>query len=87
MPIGIEGTICVNCSHKEVCSLKDQFAKAQKAIDDVSVTLGSDENAVSFKKLRDYDWIKKVKLECTHFLAKQTMRDSSYMENRMGISP
>lgn len=73
-----EETLCSNCNHREVCSLTDQYLKAQKAVDDVSVTLGHDGNKVSFKRLRDFDWIKRVRLECIHFSPNKTwMRDIS----------
>lgn len=78
-----EEILCDNCSHREVCSLKDQFRAAQKAVDDLMVHL---EDCKSIR-LRDIKWIKKVKLECTHYIPKKTTRDSSYMEDRMGISP
>lgn len=74
-----EETMCTNCLHREVCSLSNDFLKAQKKVDDVSITLGHHENQVTFKYLRDFDWIKRVKLECTHFIQKEkpllTLRD------------
>lgn len=72
----IEGTMCANCSHRDVCSLKDQFIAAQKAVDEVSVNLGCDGNKMSFKRLRDFNWIKRVKLECTNFIEKRTVRET-----------
>lgn len=76
---GMEGTMCTDCSHRDVCSLKDQFIAAQKAVDEVSVNLGCDGNKMSFKRLRDFNWIKRMKLECTHFIPKRTTRDDSVM--------
>lgn len=71
---GVQETMCSRCSHLQVCSLKEQFLNAQKAVDDVMVTVG--ERAA--KRLRDFDWIKRVKLECAHFIPQaSTSRDAS----------
>lgn len=80
----LEGTMCANCSHRDVCSLKDQFIAAQKAVDEVSVTLGRDGNKMSFKRLRDYDWIKKVKLDCIHFISKTVTPREAFSADRLG---
>ena len=34
---GVKETQCTRCGHREVCSLKTEFLKAQKAIDEVYV--------------------------------------------------
>lgn len=74
----MKGIMCADCSHQDVCSLKDQFIAAQKAVDEVSVNLGCDGNKMSFKRLCDFNWIKKMKLECIHFIPKaSTPRESS----------
>lgn len=70
---GVEEFLCTHCSHREVCSLKNQFLAAQSAVNEVMVHYG--DNAM--KRLRDFDWIKRVKLECTHFIAKQTIRNET----------
>lgn len=60
-------TQCTRCDHLQVCSLKDQFLAAQKTVDEVSVGVGDR----AIKNLRDFDWIKPVKLECVHFSEKR----------------
>jgi hypothetical protein len=68
-----EKTQCSSCEHCKVCSFKEQFQKAQNAVDKVTVSLGDR----SLKYLRDFDWIKKVELECTYFIsAKFAARES-----------
>lgn len=81
---GMEEIMCDRCSHQEVCSLKGRFNAAQKAVDDVFVTVGER----SSKRLRDFDWIRRVKLECTHFEAKwQKTRDVAPSESSLRIGP
>lgn len=73
---GVEETLCTHCSHRDVCSLKDQYLAAQSAVNEVMVHYG--DNAM--KRLRDFDWIERVKLKCTHFVAKETMRKETSFE-------
>lgn len=79
---GCEETQCTHCDHLQVCSLKEQFLKAQNAVNEVTVGVGDR----GIKYLRDFDWIKRVKLECVHFAKKQpVMRDIS-AQNRDGAT-
>lgn len=74
MHSGVKETLCSHCGHLQVCSLKKEFIAAQQAVDNICVSLG----VRAMKDLRDFDWIKPVKLECIHFAAKQpTQRDIS----------
>ncbi|NCE64122.1 hypothetical protein D1159_05855 [Pseudoflavonifractor sp. 524-17] len=66
---GVKETRCTNCEHRKVCSFKEQFLNAQKAVDAVSVSIGDK----SVKYLRDFDWIKRVDLECVHFVPTKSM--------------
>lgn len=63
MPRFAEETQCTHCAHREVCSLTKDFLTAQDAVNKVAVGLGGG----AMKYLRDFDWIKRVKLECVHF--------------------
>lgn len=62
-------TRCTNCEHRKVCSFKEQFLNAQKVVDEVTVRTGDK----SVKYLRDFDWIKRVELECVHFIPMKSM--------------
>ncbi len=74
MHSGVKETLCSHCGHLQVCSLKEQFLKAQNAVNEVTVGLGDR----GIKYLRDFDWIKPVTLECVHFNKRQpTARDIS----------
>lgn len=63
------GTSCAECTHKEVCSLKEQFTAAQTAVNQVTVSLPAepDSNRHELIRLRDIKWIKPVDLVCIHF--------------------
>lgn len=70
---GVKETSCTHCDHLKVCSLKEQFLKAQEAVDGVLVSLGDKRT----KRLRDFDWINPVNLNCINFSErKPTPRES-----------
>ena len=81
---GVEETQCTHCDHLQVCSPKEQFIAAQNAVNRLTVNLGDQ----TMKDLRDFGWIKKVKLECEHFAAKRpTQRDISTENQARGTLP
>lgn len=63
------GTSCAECTHKEVCSLKEQFKAAQTAVDQVIVSLPTETDSTNHRSIhiRDIKWIKPVDLVCIHF--------------------
>ena len=61
--IGCKETACTSCMHCKVCKHKEEFLKAQHAVDEVTVYLG--ENRMI--RLRDIPWIFKVNLMCEHY--------------------
>lgn len=65
---------CSSCIHKEVCSIKGDFEKAQNAINDFAVNLGKSEDGYAFKYLCDFDFIEQVKLRCKHYSPCKTYR-------------
>lgn len=60
-------TCCTNCSHQPVCSFKDDFMKAQKAVDGISVTLGETEKGIEMKDLCKFDFILPIILQCKYY--------------------
>lgn len=62
---------CVNCAHKNVCSLKEEFANAQDAVDRV-IVLRDDHACIALNQIK---WIKPVSLGCTHFMSDVTQRE------------
>ena len=85
--IGLRETSCTRCSHREVCSFKDEFLRALEAVNEVTVNRpAKEENNVSFIKLCDIPWIKPVELICQHYqkcqpvnrnLSKEDSRESN----------
>lgn len=66
---GVRETLCTQCSHREVCSNKEEFLSAMQAVNEVSVGLPSkDPNIGSYINLRDIKWIKPVELVCIHYI-------------------
>lgn len=63
-----EETQCSDCIHLEVCSLKKEFLTVQNAVNNLTVSLGNR----TMKDLRDFNWIKRVNLECTYFAPKRS---------------
>ena len=69
----VNETQCTHCVHREVCSHKERFLSAQKAVDEFTVSYADRE----FIRLRDIPWIKPVKLECSYFSGRfPVMRES-----------
>lgn len=54
---------CATCAHREVCKFKEDFAKAQTAVNDVMVSRGDRKTIY----LRDIAWIHSVDLRCKHY--------------------
>lgn len=60
-------TACTKCAHREVCKFKEEFLKAQTAVNDVMVHF--DENRMI--RLRDIKWIPTVDLRCNYYTYSQ----------------
>lgn len=68
---GQDLSYCEKCSHYPVCSKKETYVAAQKAVEQLSVTLPDKrDDAVVSTKLSNIDWIKPVILECKHHMLK-----------------
>ncbi len=75
-------TLCNCCEHGKVCAFKAQLIAAQQAVDNICVHIG----VHTMKDLRDFDWIKPVRLECIHFIKQRpTARDISKENSARGI--
>lgn len=80
---GCEEILCTHCDHFQVCSFKEQFLKAQNVVNEITVGIGDR----GIKYLRDFDWIKPVKLECVHFAEKRSaLRDILTDNHARGIA-
>lgn len=60
---GCNETACTNCAHLKVCKFKEEFLKAQDAVNDVMVHLGDNRMI----RLRDIKWIPAVILRCEYY--------------------
>lgn len=56
-------TLCTNCSHRNVCSLKEKYIAAQETVDNILISISDGETVY----LRDIPWIKPVELSCKEF--------------------
>lgn len=66
-------TMCSRCAHLQVCMNKELYLRAQEAVDDHDVYLGSNEKGdVSIIKLRNISWIKATNLVCINFLERRS---------------
>ena len=63
-------TICATCIHQDICSVKEQFLDAQKAVDGLVVYDKLPDGKLGQVKLRDIGFIKPVELECVHYVYK-----------------
>ena len=65
---------CTRCLHWEVCSLKEEFIKAQKAIDETYLSRPcEDGNKVAMVRIRDIKYIKPVELHCKYYVSNTGM--------------
>lgn len=65
---GVNETQCTYCGHRHVCSYKEQFLAAQKAVDEVAFSIG--EGSI---KLSAISWIQPVHLTCSFCLGRDPM--------------
>lgn len=66
---GVKETQCTYCSHREVCSLKEEFLAVQKTIDEVVLHRErKNDGAVSMIRIRDIKYIEPVELRCKHYV-------------------
>lgn len=72
---GCKETQCTHCIHKDICSKKEDFLRAQKAVDNTFVGLGDNSGIY----LRDITWIEPVNLSCKHFYHELVTRDRNIL--------
>lgn len=65
-----EETMCTTCMHQDVCSLKEKFLDAQKAVNGLVVYDKLPDGKLGQIKLRDIGFIKPVELACIHYVYK-----------------
>lgn len=61
----VKETLCTSCVHLPVCSKKEEYLAAQKAVDDMTIGCGDK----GIRHLRDMKWIHPVQLQCTHYMS------------------
>ena len=59
--------LCFGCDHQKVCGLKNDYGRAQKAVDNLTIVIGADKDGKCPISLASLDFIKPVTLMCTHF--------------------
>lgn len=60
-----EETLCTTCIHREVCSKKEEYLSAVKAVKEMLIPTGNKQTIY----LRDMKWIRPVRLECAYYTA------------------
>ena len=63
-------TMCTTCVHQDICSVKEKFLDAQKAVDGLIVYDKLPDGKLGQAKLRDIGFIKPVELVCIHYIYK-----------------
>jgi len=61
----VKETLCTSCVHREVCSKKEEYLAAQKAVDNLFVK----KNDVIGNYLNTMTWIKPVQLQCIYHMS------------------
>ena len=70
MPECCKETMCTTCIHQDICSVKEKFLDAQKAVDGLVVYDKLPDGKLGQVKLRDIGFIKPVELACIHYIYK-----------------
>lgn len=72
---GEKESLCTTCIHLPICSLKETFLEAQKAVNNATIyeTQRNEDGGTSIKEtyvanLRD--WIEPPRLKCKHYIQK-----------------
>ena len=63
-------TMCTTCVHQDICSVKEKFLDAQKAVDGLVIYDKLPDGKLGQVKLRDIGFIKPVELVCIHYVYK-----------------
>ena len=63
-------TMCTTCVHQDICSVKEKFLDAQKAVDGLVIYDKLPDGKLGQVKLRDIGFIKPVELVCIHYIYK-----------------
>lgn len=63
-------TMCTTCIHQDICSVKEKFLDAQKAVDGLVVYDKLPDGKLGQVKLHDIGFIKPVELSCIHYIYK-----------------
>lgn len=63
-------TVCARCIHQDICSVKEKFLDAQKAVNELIVYDKLPDGKTGQVKLCDIGFIKPVELACIHFIPK-----------------
>lgn len=61
----VKETLCTSCVHHEVCSKKEEYLAAQKAVDNLFVK----KNDVIGNYLNTMTWIRPVQLQCIYYMS------------------
>lgn len=63
----VKESLCSSCIHREVCSLKEKFLAAQRAVDELKFSYGYPDGKVEILKLCNIGFIQPVNLKCAHY--------------------
>ena len=63
-------TMCTTCVHQDICSVKEKFLDAQKAVDGLVIYDKLPDGKLRQVKLCDIGFIKPVELVCIHYIYK-----------------
>lgn len=62
--IGVKEAQCSNCGHLIVCSLKNTFLQAQKAVDDIVICSSEDDGVIRIGDNEGFT----VTVKCNHYI-------------------
>ena len=60
-------TMCTTCSHREVCSFKDEYLMVQKEASNMMISREDGYDAHSIVPVSSFKWLEPIHIVCKHY--------------------
>lgn len=60
-------TQCTTCSHREVCSFKDEYLMVQDRINSMRIYSDNQDGSHNMTPLSSFKWLKPIKIDCKYY--------------------
>lgn len=67
MSDGVKETLCTHCTHREVCTYKNDYLDILKAVENATVSRLTSDGKITSKKVVHYDFISNISVGCKYY--------------------